>query len=140
MPDLLIASPRFDADADKELLKWLSEKLTAAGYQCSAMTEKKHFWGFNIGGQPTAIWLHVANVNEEGPEYEWGISVDAQVGLNPAAWIKRKEGDASAVRIMSVIKQACTTEGIEIVEEYDGNDDDENRGPLTLMIGPGGGR
>jgi len=136
MPDLMIETRLFPGSADVELVEWLRQRLAQRGYDCDAPKEDDGFWGFWVKQQAVPIWVLVASVSDEGPTFEWGVSVDPKVSLlNPKLWFKKDEGKQMARQIMAVIKGACEADpDIEVVAESD--DDEKRGGPLTLVVGP----
>jgi hypothetical protein len=121
MADLLIETKLFSEGHDAKLAEWLRTRLSARGYQCDSPKEKDGFLGFAIQGQPFPLWALVAPVSDEGPNFEWGISVDAKLSpLNPALWGKKAEAKALAETIMDVVEDECKKDaGIEVVERGD---------------------
>ena len=111
MADLMIDTTLFAGEDDLKLLDWLRQHLRAHGYQTDEPKQKDGFWGCSVLQQAVPIWMLVAVVSDEGPEYQWGISVDAVLGpLNPANWFKKSEGRQIARQIMSVIIECCKSE------------------------------
>jgi hypothetical protein len=123
MPDLLIETANFLPTADVQVAEWLRQQLTRRGYSCDPPAEKDGFWGFWVLKQTAPIWVLVAPVSDEGPTYEWGISVDAKLSsFNPANWFKKTEAQSLAVKIMSAVIEACEQDAGIVVVETAGTD------------------